>query len=116
MSTKQLDLIEAIRSRRDDGMQRAEDHAEADDPGWTESAATYLRFFARHAAGQPFLVEDAAAIYPYRPANGKAWGPAVRLAVKRGWLTKAGYAPARTSNLSPKCTWRATDTERESCR
>lgn len=98
----------AYKARRDAGIARAREHAEADVPDWTETAAAYLRKFARDTAvGQPFMVEDASECslgYVPEPDNGKAWGGAVQLAARRGWLRKAGYASARSSNGSPKCT------------
>ena len=96
-------------ARRDDGMARAQDHAEEDMPGWTEAAAEFLRDYAQTVAG-PFLVEQARAASRHRvpkPANGKAWGPAAVMAVKRGWIVKAGFGPASSSNGSPKTLFRA---------
>ena len=102
---RQLDLVSAT-LRRDLGIARAADGA---GDGWVEAAAQWLHWYASHTAhGQPFLVEDAAQVFPgQRAANGKAWGPAVQLARRQGWIVRDGYAPARSSNLSPKCTWRA---------
>jgi hypothetical protein len=84
-------------------MARARDHAEADLPGWTETAAGWLRVYAESCGGT-FLCEQAraAAIGVPEPANAKAWGAAVVMAVKRGWIVKAGYGPASSSNGSPK--------------
>lgn len=96
-------------ARRDDGMARAQDHADEDVPGWTETAAEFLRDYAQTVAG-PFLVEQARAASRHRvpkPANGKAWGPAAVMAVKRGWIVKAGFGPASSSNGSPKTLFRA---------
>lgn len=96
-------------ARREDGMARAQDHAEDDIPGWTEAAAEFLRDYALTVAG-PFLVEQARAASRHRvpaPANGKAWGPAAVMAVKRGWIVKAGFGPASSSNGSPKTLFRA---------
>lgn len=97
--------------RRDGGIRRAYDHAEAGEPGWTERAALYLRDYAtRVAHGQPFLAEDAREASGARinqPDSNKAWGKAVQVAARRGWIMKAGYAPARSSNGAPKCAWRA---------
>lgn len=102
--TEQLDLVEAC-LRRDVGISRVREAAGHE---WVEIAATYLREYARRSYGQPFLIEDAADVFTGpRPPNPKAWGPAVLTASKRGWIRKAGYAPARSSNLSPKCLWRA---------
>lgn len=91
-------------ARRDEGMGRARDHAEEDVPGWTDAAAEFLRDYAATVAG-PFLVEQARAASRHRvpaPGNSKAWGPAAVLAVKRGWIVKAGYGPASSSHGSPK--------------
>jgi len=105
--SEQLDLVDAC-ERRDDGIRRAKEHAESDAPGWTEAAAAYLREYARQTCGEPFLVENAIEVYRgARPANKRAWGAATQLAARRGWIVKAGYALARSSNQSPKCTWRA---------
>ena len=97
------------KARRDEGMARAQEHAEADQPGWTEAAATFLRDYAQTVAG-PFLVEQARTASKHRvalPENTKAWGPAAVLAVKRGWIVKAGYGPASSSNGSPKTLFRS---------
>ena len=95
----------AARKRRDAGIERVERGA---GEKWLEEAATYIR----HYAGMlrtGFLVEDvadrwAAAKMP-APRDARAWGGAVRRAARAGWIKRAGYAPARTSNLSPKVLW-----------
>jgi hypothetical protein len=103
----QLDLLAAC-SRRDLGIARAQRKA---GDGWTEDAAAYLRHYAGNCHGQPFLVEDAISVYHGpQPKNLKAWGAATQLAARRRWIVKVGYAPARTSNCSPKCTWRSPQT------
>lgn len=103
--------LPVARERAQDGIRLALEHADADVPGWTETAAAYLRDYAvRVAVGQPWLLEDARDASMGRvsdPDNLKAWGAAVQLAARRGWLVRAGYAPARSSNGSPKCLWRA---------
>lgn len=104
----QLDWIE----RRGLGMARAQRRTEREcGEDWTERAAQHLREFARRiAVGQPFLIEDARAAAPRslgEPSNGKAWGPAVQRARKAGYIKGAGFAPARSSNGSPKCLWTA---------
>lgn len=95
-------------ARRDLGMARVRRAADDAAHDWTELAAAYLRDYALTTHGQPFLVEDAAEVSRLpAPPNAKAWGPAVQIAARRGWIVRAGYAPARSSNLSPKCLWRA---------
>lgn len=86
------------------GIRRARDHAESATPGWTEGAARAIRDYA--ARGAAFLIED---VTYTPPPDGRAWGAATRLAVKRGWIKKVGYAPANSSNKSPKCLWSAVD-------
>ncbi len=104
----------AARVRRDLGMTRAQLAVERRAPKWTDQAAEYLRSYAdRIAAGQAFLVEDAIeASYGKVEAveNRRAWGAAVQAAARRGWIEKAGSAPARSSNLAPKFTWRKVPT------
>lgn len=99
----------SYRARRDDGIRRAQDHAEADAPGWTEEAAAFLREYARNCSGT-FLCEQARAASKHwvpEPENGKAWGAAALYAMKRGWIVKAGFGPASSSNGSPKTLFRA---------
>lgn len=102
----QIDWI----ARRDLGIARAKQKAEREYDGWTLAAAEYLRDYAGRTFGEPFLLEDAREASRFRvaqPTNQKAWGAAVQLAHRQGWIQKAGYAPARSSNGSPKCLWRA---------
>lgn len=99
-----------VHARRDLGIERSTRRCE---PDWTREAAGYLRWYAQEVArGQPFLLEDAREVCGAHgvrtPPNERAWGAAVRYAVHQRWLTKAGYAPARSSNGSPKCLWRST--------
>lgn len=97
--------------RRDDGIRRAQDHAEADCPDWTEIAACYVADYAiRIAQGQPFLMEDAREASVGRvppPDEPRAWGAVGPYAARKNWIVKVAYAPARSSNGSPKWTWRA---------
>lgn len=109
----QLDWI----TRRDLGIARARQRAEREcGDQWTHDAAVYLRDYARHTFGEPFLLEDAREASRPRltqPQNGKAWGAAVQLACRQGWIQKAGYAPARSSNGSPKCLWKTASADGE---
>jgi hypothetical protein len=99
-------LAEAV-ARRDDGIQRAVDHAEAEEPGWCDLAFGFLQAFAQEAA-EPFLaeavVEAAYGIVP-PPPDGRAWGGIFQKASRRQVIRRVGYAPARTSNASAKPLW-----------
>ena len=109
MSQMNLDL-DSVRVRRDVGIQRAVDHADDVDPTWSERAYAFLQKFLRNEPGA-FLTEDVAlgslrdGLSP--PPDGRAWGGVIQRAAKRGAIRKVGYAPARTSNLSPKVLWEA---------
>ena len=94
-------------ARRDRGILRAIDHAGAD---WQRGARGYLlEYLATHQG--PFLAEDvrefAEARHFAHPPDGRAWGWVTRSAARDGLIVKVGYAPAKSSNLSPKVQWRA---------
>lgn len=87
------------------GIRRAGKRAESSITGWIQTAATAIRRYAENHG--EFLVEQVIKAYPEipEPPDGRAWGAATRLAVRRGWIRKVGYAPANSSNRSPKCLW-----------
>lgn len=105
----QLDWLD----RRDLGIHRAQVKAHREcGEDWTVRAATFLYHYAACVAlGQPFMVEDARQVAHTkrygvpRNSNPKAWGAAVQMARRKGWIRAAGYAPARSSNGSPKVLW-----------
>ena len=99
----QADLF-AARERGKTGSRRASERADRAVEGWTERAAYAIGEYARF--GGPFLIEDVSKTEMiWAPPDPRAWGHATRLAVKRGWIKKVGYAPAASSNGSPKCLW-----------
>jgi len=58
----------------------------------------------------PFLAEQFVEYATKRygllpPPDGRAWGGPVRRAALAGKIRKVGYAPANTSNRSPKALW-----------
>ena len=56
-----------------------------------------------------FLAEDIAARLEQRHVttpDKRALGHVIRECQRRGWITSAGYAPARSSHGSPKVRWR----------
>ena len=97
--------------RRDDGIERAGDHADREHEEWRVTAAKLLETYAEfQVRGKPFLIEDATT-FAYgsglpQPPDGRAWGAAARLAKSKGYIVACGYAPAKSSNLSPKVLWR----------
>lgn len=99
--------IDFVRARRDDGIQRASDHA---GEAWKKRAHGYLlEFLTTLHIEEEFLAErvrEFAAGLDV-PPDGRAWGWVMRDASRRGFIVKVGYAPAKSSNLSPKVLWRA---------
>jgi hypothetical protein len=99
--------IDFARARRDDGIQRAGDHA---GDRWRRGARGYLlEYLATHAG--PFMAEDVRELADARgfeaPPDGRAWGQVFQAAARERLIVKVGYAPAKSSNLSPKVQWRA---------
>lgn len=96
------DLIDAIDAA-------VETVAENAGEAWVQAAYEGLIRYIAHRE-TPFLAEDvrqALAEEIGEPHDLRAWGQVMRLAAKRGLIEKHGYAPARSSNLSPKVLWAA---------
>lgn len=102
---------EEAETRRDVGMARAVDHADRVDAQWSDRAYGYLFDFCRltKQEGERFVIEDVrvwAAGQGFNEAtDGRAWGAVIRRAASNGLIQKVGYAPAKSSNMSPKCAW-----------
>lgn len=99
-------------ARRDTGMALAEDKANRDAPFWSDRALLALEKYCLAHPGQKFLGEDVREWAERKrmvaaPENGRAWGAVFRKAAGMKIIRKVGYAPAKSSNLSPKCLWRA---------
>jgi hypothetical protein len=97
--------------RRDIGIDRASSHAERVSPDWNATADAALRYYLAIIHGRSFLAEEFVAWARVRPnldmpPDGRAWGSVVRRAALAKRIEKVGYAPANTSNRSPKCLWR----------
>ena len=98
--------IDFARARRDDGIQRSGDHA---GDTWRRGARGYLlEYLATHQG--PFMAEDVrqyAETHGFAfPPDGRAWGVVFQSAARDRLIVKVGYAPAKSSNLSPKVQWK----------
>lgn len=95
------------------GMTSAADHADREVGDWRGKAAAALRAYIVEARRQnilTFMAEDARGWAEKRglptPPDKRAWGAVISKASRAGFIEKAGYAPAVSSNSSPKCLWR----------
>lgn len=96
--------------RRDAGMARSTDHANREDPDWSLRAAHALHQYCQEHRGEQFLAEDVRAwserkMLVSAPPTAKAWGSVFKESAKAGVIRRIGYAPAKSSNMSPKCLW-----------
>lgn len=107
MNQLALDLNAAM-ERADRGIESSGAHADRVEDGWRYQALALLTAFAREI-GRSFVVEEARAYAEKHglpdPPDARAYGSVVRLARAKGRIRKVGYAPAASSNGSPKCLW-----------
>ena len=99
----------AAEARRNAGAERSAAKADSVDHGWRGRADGLLDAFSRIWPDAPFLAEDfvawcAGQIAP--PPDGRAWGAVLQRSARKGRIVRVGYAPANTSNRSPKCLWK----------
>lgn len=112
----QMDLdFTAAKSRGDLGAERAAGKAERIAPGWIDRATEAVRRYAtRHVyrSDEPseFTIERVREFMAGSiedPPDGRAWGHVTRRAVQLGIIEPTGgYAPAASSNGSPKRLYR----------
>ena len=75
-------------------------------PGWQERALDSVRFWALHH--ETFLAEDVRHMIEIpESADPRAIGHVLRRARAAGICRADGYAPANSSNRSPKVRWRS---------
>lgn len=78
-----------------EGMTRAIEHAENDEPGWGSRATEKLLEFMREHPGMPFIAPNvrywAERRGLARPDNDRAWGAVFLAARRRGLIRHAGY-------------------------
>lgn len=95
--------------RRDEGIQRASEHADRVRREWTASTVVYATALVQRRGYKPFLAEEIKEIAERdgvpKPPDGRAWGQVMRNLRRAGIIRHLGYAPAKSSNLSPKCLW-----------
>jgi hypothetical protein len=98
-------------ARRDDGMRRAVDHADAVSPGWGAVAFLLVAAWCVRHRGEHFLAERVREdLEPHlpMPPDRRAWGSVFVRAVREHLIVRVGFGPANSSNRGPKSIWRAT--------
>lgn len=115
MEQRVLDF-EAARRKRDEGIQRAIDHAEVVTPRWGDTAWSFLVDYAR--ANVSFTAEDArqaaersGAVPP--PPDKRAWGGVFQRASRAGLIQRIGFVTARDPKVHCNniALWRSTVSE-----
>ena len=96
---------EAARAARDEGMNRAADHADAVHPRWTDMAFEALRTFIAtrgHAKLHPFTSEEVRLHADHlglpEPPSLRAWGNVFQRAARAGMIEKVGVAQSRAAH------------------
>lgn len=108
--------FDAAKTRGDLGAERAAGRAELRVPGWIDHAVDAVRDAVTHSAVHlrgEFTIErirewlSAERVPLQDPPDGRAWGHVTRRAVALGIIEPTGgYAPAASSNGSPKRLYR----------
>lgn len=109
MNEEQLDLFATPQARRDDGMRRAEEHADRVTHAWSALAYGFVHQYVAGLSGADVfitekLVEAARAAAIPDPPDARAWGSIINRAARNGLIVKSGYAEDRF--CSPKTVWR----------
>lgn len=91
------------------GMEQAADHADREEPGWTDEALEHIRRFAAANRGRDFLAEEIAP-WAYlagcsRPPDDRAWGTPISRAGRLGIIEQTGLA-AKNKLSGHNSTWR----------
>jgi hypothetical protein len=107
---QQPSLSEAIANGKT-GALNAALHADSNEAEWSIKASILFIDYARDVMkGKPFLTESAREWAEDQglstPPDNRAWGHVTRAMREAGHIVFDGYAPAKTSNGSPKCLWR----------
>jgi hypothetical protein len=97
---QQADLVDML-----EGMRAAEEAANNDQPGWSERALDELLEVGRNL-GRFTIEQLREASTLESPTDERAWGGVIQRASRAGLIARCGFAPAKSSNGSPKPVWR----------
>lgn len=92
--------------RRELGVSRAASRAQRHAPGWEDEAVAAVRKFAE--THESFIAEDVRETCSVpKDVDPRAFGHVMRRAASLGIVRADGYAPANSSNRSPKVRWKS---------
>lgn len=103
----QLSLLEQLKEA---GIKQALDHADAEEPGWSDKAYDHLISYI-NKVDEPFQTEQVRAFAEDRglpkPPDNRAWGGVIQKAVKRNIIKGIGFAPTKNpiSHGRPMVIW-----------
>ena len=99
MKANQIDLVDML-----DGMRAAEENANRKEQGWSLRALSALLDTGKRLG--TFTIEDLReSCQVDSPTDQRAWGGVINYASRHKLIRRVGYAPARSSNGSPKPVW-----------
>lgn len=109
----QLTIEHEIRARelRDEGMQRAVDHADRVEPNWSNVAEGWVRIYAMDHL--EFMCEEVRRFAESKgiskPPDKRAWGAVMMRCAKLGIVEKVGlgYAKDPKVHMNPASVWRS---------
>lgn len=94
---------------RDEGIKRAIDHADAEQPKWSEHAWWFLQTYMKtHKTFTTEEVRKASEGVIPEPPDARAWGGIIRKAVKEEMIELITYVPAEDpkAHRRPTAKWR----------
>lgn len=87
-----------------EGMKASEENANRASCGWSEIALSELLRCGKKLGS--FTIEQVREIAVIdSPPDGRAWGGVVMRASRQNLIARVGFAPAKSSNNSPKPVW-----------
>lgn len=106
-----MNTIQQAEAARDAGIALSEANANRAKARWSEDAEAAVMSYCQYYRTE-FLTETVREWAEFNdlvdvPPNSKAWGGVMRRCAANGIIKKVGFAPSKSSNLSPKTLWAA---------
>ena len=84
--------LDAAQAMGIEGMRRAAEHAESDEPGFREQAQAFvLAYLDKHSVSSGELITDAAKLAGIRPPDDRAFGAIYAVLSRRNQIAFAGF-------------------------